>query len=460
MQEQIFRPANEPDSPTSSRNRRLLRFLSASASTNVQPQGGSGYDCAVDPALGTSMEMRGRSSVARPCREQAFRPIKASYQATPGLSACRYCQPAASPERVGRQAPPPPASALLKSRLKRFDRDGIAAGCAYPDCEVRPGSRGSSKFSQEACQEGDVLYRIDPEPFRVQLQSAQATLERAKAVQLQARQLADRQRELRQRQVTSAQQFDDAIAQLAQADADVAAAEAGLAAAQLNLDYAEVKAPISGRIGRALVTEGALVVANGPENLATIQQLDPVYVDFTQSVNEMLELRRLLAAGALSSAGPDEARILLHYDDGSAYRHPGRLLFSESTVDPTTGQVTLRGAFPNPEGELLPGMYVRVRLEQGVRQNALAVPQQAVQRDPAGRAQVYVVKDDDTTEIRSVRLGPVVDNRWIVDEGLEVGDRVVVEGFQKIRPGSPVIASDWTLADKSEAAEGEPAPLK
>lgn len=363
-------------------------------------------------------------------------------------------------------APPPPAVSVVEVAPEAIPIVTELPGRVAPTriAEVRPRVSGIIEervFTQGSLvQEGDVLYRIDPEPFRVQLQSAQATLERAKAVQLQARQLADRQRELRQRQVTSAQQFDDAIAQLAQADADVAAAEAGLAAAQLNLDYAEVKAPISGRIGRALVTEGALVVANGPENLATIQQLDPVYVDFTQSVNEMLELRRLLAAGALSSAGPDEARILLHYDDGSAYRHPGRLLFSESTVDPTTGQVTLRGAFPNPEGELLPGMYVRVRLEQGVRQNALAVPQQAVQRDPAGRAQVYVVKDDDTTEIRSVRLGPVVDNRWIVDEGLEVGDRVVVEGFQKIRPGSPVIASDWTLADKSEAAEGEPAPLK
>lgn len=292
-----------------------------------------------------------------------------------GLSACGQS------EGSGEAAPtmPPPAVSVVQVAPDAIPMVTELPGRVAPTriAEVRPRVSGiivERVFTQGShVEEGDVLYRIDPEPFRVQVTSAEATLQRAKAVQLQARQQADRQRELRERQVTSAQQYDDAIALLAQADADVAAAEAGLAAARLNLDYAEVKAPITGRIGRALVTEGALVAANAPENLATIQQLDPIYVDFTQSVNELLQLRRMLAAGELVSPAPGEARVLLRYDDGTEYAHAGRLLFSEVTVDETTGQVTMRAEFPNSDGELLPGMYVRAVLEQGVRNHALAV---------------------------------------------------------------------------------------
>lgn len=357
---------------------------------------------------------------------------------------------------------PPPAVSVVQVAPDAIPMVTELPGRVAPTriAEVRPRVSGiivERVFTQGShVEEGDVLYRIDPEPFRVQVTSAEATLQRAKAVQLQARQQADRQRELRERQVTSAQQYDDAIALLAQADADVAAAEAGLAAARLNLDYAEVKAPITGRIGRALVTEGALVAANAPENLATIQQLDPIYVDFTQSVNELLQLRRMLAAGELVSPAPGEARVLLRYDDGTEYAHAGRLLFSEVTVDETTGQVTMRAEFPNSDGELLPGMYVRAVLEQGVRNHALAVPQQAVQRDAQGSAQVFVVKDDDTVEVRTVRLGPAVGQRWVVEEGLNPGERVVVEGFQKIGPGVQVVASDWALAEASTMSDGQP----
>ena len=295
--------------------------------------------------------------------------------------------------------------------------------------------------------EGDVLYRIDPAPFRVQVESAQATLQRAKAVQLQARQEADRQAELRERNVVSAQQYDDAIAGLAQANADVAIAQAGLAAAELNLQYAEVKAPISGRIGRALITEGALVSPDSPENLATIQQLDPVYADFTQSANDLLRLRRASQAGALHSAKQEAVTVHLLMDDGSTYPHSGRLLFSEAAVDATTGQVTLRGEFPNPDGDLLPGMYVRVQIEQGVQQNAIAVPQQAVQRDTGGRAQVYVVKEDGSTELRTVVTGRTIGDQWVIESGLSDGERVIVEGFQKIRPGATVSAQAWNSDD-------------
>jgi membrane fusion protein (multidrug efflux system) len=321
--------------------------------------------------------------------------------------------------------------------------------------EVRPRVSGivvERVFTQGSrVEQGEVLYRIDSAPFRVQVESAEATLQRAKAVQLQARQHSDRQKELGERNIASAQQLDNAVAQLAQANADVAAAEAGLAAAKLKLEYAEVKAPITGRIGRALITEGALVATNSTQNLATIQQLDPVYADFTQSANELLRLRRLLEAGALTSPAPGEARVLLRFDDGSEYSHPGRLLFSEAAVDETTGQVTLRGEFPNPKGDLLPGMYVRVLLEQGVQKDAIAVPQQAVQRDTGGRAQVFVVKSDNTTELRTVRLGRAVGERWVVEDGLAAGDRVIVEGFQKIRPGAVVAPSSWKASAKSAA---------
>jgi len=326
--------------------------------------------------------------------------------------------------------------------------------------EVRPRVTGiviQRVFEQGSMvKEGDVLYRIDPASFQVQVESAEGTLRRAKAVQLQARQSADRQEQLKKSNVASAQQYDDAVATLAQADADVAIAEAGLATAQLNLQYASVTAPISGRIGRALITEGALVSANGTENLATIQQLDPVYADFTQSATDLIRLRKAMKTGAVSG-DPNEAKVHLLMDDGSPYPHVGRLLFSEAAVDETTGQVTLRGEFPNPDGDLLPGMYVRVLIEQGIEQNAISVPAQAIQRDTAGNAQLYVVKADDTAELRPVTTGQVSGDRWVISKGLDVGEKVIVEGFQKVRPGAKVAPADWKPADAAASADAKPA---
>lgn len=296
---------------------------------------------------------------------------------------------------------------------------------------------------------GDVLYRIDPAPFQVQVDSAAATLQRAKATQLQARQQSDRQDQLRERGVASAQQQENAVAALAQANADVAAAEAGLAAAHLNLKYAEVTAPIAGRIGRATITEGALV-GQSTGSLATIQQLDPVYADFTQSASDLIQLRRALKQGRLQEAGPDEAKVHLILDDGSRYPLAGRLLFSEAMVDATTGQITLRGEFPNPDGDLLPGLYVRVEIEQGLQKDALAVPQQAVQRDTAGRAQLYVVKPDDTLELRTVTTSRTYGERWVIEGGLKAGERIVVDGFQKVMPGAKVAPQDWRQPDKQQ----------
>jgi membrane fusion protein (multidrug efflux system) len=239
----------------------------------------------------------------------------------------------------------------------------------------------------------------------------------------------------------------------------VALAEAALEEAKINLGYTEVTAPITGVIGAALVTEGALVSADGSQNLALIQQIDPVYADFTQSSGELLALKRALETGDLESPEPGKARVQLVFDDGSVYSETGTLLFSGATVDSTTGQVTLRGEFPNPKGDLLPGLYVRVRIEQAVRQDALSVPQRAVIRTAEGAAQVYVVAADGTAELRPVTLGQSMDASWLVESGLSAGDRVVVEGSQKLQPGAKVATEEWKTASAPEAAKEQSAVI-
>jgi membrane fusion protein (multidrug efflux system) len=357
------------------------------------------------------------------------------------------------------KAPPPPTEVgIVVARAETLPVTNNLPGRIAPTriAEVRPRVSGivvERVFQQGSIvKEGDVLYRIDPAPFRVRVESAAATLKRAQATHLQARQQSDRIVELRERNVASVQQQESATAALAQADADVAVAQAGLTSAQLDLQYSEVKAPISGRIGRALITEGALVGGSAADNLATIQQLDPVYADFTQSAGDLLALRRALKLGALTGSDPGAANVQLLFDDGSTYAHPGRLLFSEATVDATTGQVTLRGEFPNPDGDLLPGMYVRVVIEQGMQGNAIAVPQQAIQRDGSGQAQLYIVKQDGTLELRPVKAGRTVDHRVVIDDGLKADEAVMVEGFQKIRPGARFTGKPWRQESASPGA--------
>ena len=359
------------------------------------------------------------------------------------------------------QQMPPVALGVVKAEPRTLPVTNNLPGRIAPTriAEVRPRVSGivvERVFQQGSMvKEGDVLYRIDPAPFRVRVASAQATLQRARAAQLQARQQSDRVIELRERNVASAQQQESATAALAQADADVAAGEAGLQAAQLDLQYSEVKVPISGRIGRALITEGALVGTGASDILATIQQLDPIYADFTQSAEELLALRRALKLGSLSSADAGAARVTLLYDNGTPYSHAGKLLFSEATVDPTTGQVTLRGEFPNPEGDLLPGLYVRVLIEQGVEDNAIAVPQQAIQRDGAGQPRLQILKDDGTLELRPIKTRRNLDSLVVIADGLKAGETVVVEGFQKIRPGLKFTGTPWQPGNAAPAANGK-----
>ena len=322
--------------------------------------------------------------------------------------------------------------------------------------DVRPRISGiviQRMFSQGSeVKAGDSLYQIDPKPFEVEVQSNEAALARAAAVLEQASQHARRIATLTSQHTAPEAENEKAIAAQRQAEANVEARKADVARARLNLDYATIRAPIDGIVGAALVSEGALVVQHDPASLATIQQLDPIYADFTQSVTELNQLRRAFESGDLDRIAPDAMKVRLVLDNGSVYPFAGKLLFSEARVDAHTGQVTLRGEFPNPNRELLPGMYVRVLIEQGIDTDAIAVPQQAIQRNGGGGSEVFVLKDDDLVATRAVRTGSLQDGKWFVTEGLKAGDRVVVEGFQKFAAGDKVRPQAWTEADASSDA--------
>lgn len=301
---------------------------------------------------------------------------------------------------------------------------------------------------------GQRLFTIDSAPYNAALQSAKATLARSEASEVQARAVLERYRPLVAANAISKLEFDNALANHKAAQADVAASRAAVRTAEINQGYANVTAPISGRIGRALVTEGALVGQGEATQLAVVQQIDPVYVNFTQSSNEVLRLRRDLQEGKLKRAeGEEAASVQIALDDGTTYGDAGRLLFADLTVDATTGQVTLRAEIPNPDGVLLPGMYVRVKLEQAQRADAIAVPQQAVTRTQQGDT-LTVVNAQGQREVRKVVVGEASGNRWLVLEGLEEGEQVMVDGFQLLGmmpPGIPVQAVPWQ-ADAPAAA--------
>ena len=298
-------------------------------------------------------------------------------------------------------------------------------------------------------KENQLLFKIDPAPYKATYDQATAQLKQAQANLFSAKLLADRYAPLVKANAVSKQEYDNAVASYRQADAAVAAAKAAQDNAAINLGYTDVTSPITGRIGKPLVTEGALVEATSATQMATVQQLDPIYVDFTQSTAQLASLRRAFASGQLQQVGKDTARATIVLEDGSEYSQPGKLLFTGITVDPTTGQVNLRAEVPNPDGILLPGMYVRVRLEQGVDDKALMVPQQALQRTADGLQSLLLVKDNKIEQI-PVTTGGALNSNWIVTSGLKAGDVVVVEGFQKVRPGAPVQASEWK--------NGTPAP--
>ncbi|NIC42842.1 efflux RND transporter periplasmic adaptor subunit [Aquabacterium sp. A08] len=297
---------------------------------------------------------------------------------------------------------------------------------------------------------GQALFRIDPAPYDAALASARAQQAKAEAQRAQALALLDRYRPLVAAQAVSQQDFVNAEVALQQAEAEVAVARAAVQTATLQRNHADVTAPIAGRIGRALVTEGALVGQGDATPLAVVQQIDPLYVNFTQSATEALGLARAVAAGRLQRNGSAAATVQVVLEDGTLHPKPGQLLFTDLTVDNTSGQVTLRAEVPNPGGTLLPGMYVRVRLAQAQAADAVTLPQQAVTRSPLGDS-VMVVGADGQVAPRRVKLGNQQNGQWVVLEGLQAGDQVMVDGFQKLRGGAPVKAVPWQ-------APGGPAP--
>jgi len=297
-------------------------------------------------------------------------------------------------------------------------------------------------------KEGDVLFQIDPAPLQANEDSAKAALAKAQAAVTETQVKVDRFKELVAINAVSKQEYDDAVASVLQAKADVEAAKAAEETASLNLGYASVTAPISGKIGEAKVTEGAYVSQTDATELAVIQQLDPIYFDFTQSSTDVLRLRHSFDQGQLQKVSPDEAKVTLLLEDGTTYQYPGKLLFSDITVDPTTGMITLRAQFPNPDHLLLPGMFARVQLEQAINPNAVTVPQRAAALKGDGTATVMVVTADNKVDARTIKLGDAIDDKWVVTDGLKAGDTVVVEGLQKIKQGMLVKTTPFSQSDK------------
>jgi membrane fusion protein (multidrug efflux system) len=298
---------------------------------------------------------------------------------------------------------------------------------------------------------GEPLYQIDPATYQAALASAKAALAKSEANVFTLRQKAERYKQLVTINAVSRQEYDDATAALKQAEADIEANKAAVETSRINLAYTRITAPIAGRIGRSTVTPGALVTANQATALATIQQLDPVYVDVTQSSADLLRLKRNLASGELKGNDPGQAKVKLMLEDNSAYPLEGILKFSEVTVDQTTGSITLRALFPNPNQLLLPGMFVRGVIQEGVREQVMLVPQRGVSRDPAGNAVAMVAGENDVVERRILKTERTVGDAWLVTEGLKVGERVIVEGIQRVRPG---ITVKVVLFDAKAAAPG------
>jgi membrane fusion protein, multidrug efflux system len=306
---------------------------------------------------------------------------------------------------------------------------------------------------------GQALFRIDSAPYAAALQSAQAGLAKAEASRATAQALADRYKPLIAENAISQQEYANAVAAAMVAEADVAVGKAAVRSASINVNYASVTAPISGTIGRALVTEGALVGQGEATQLAVIQQTNPMYVNFTQSAAEAMRLKRAMISGQLKRAGAEAASVRIVLENGTEYAEPGKLLFTDLTVDSTTGQVTLRAEVPNPDGNLLPGLYVRVRLEQATAADAITLPQQAVTRSAQGDS-VMVVDAEGKVAPRTVKVGGQQSGQWVVLDGLKAGEQVMVDGFQKLRGDAPVKAVPWAPPGSSSvpaAAAGAPA---
>jgi membrane fusion protein (multidrug efflux system) len=356
----------------------------------------------------------------------------------------------------------PPEVAVVEIKPERVAITTELPGrtSAYLVAEVRPQVSGiiQQRLFKEGSdvKAGEVLYQIDPATYQAAWESAKAQLARAEANITAIRVRAERYKELVEIKAVSRQEYDDATAALKQAEAEIAAGKAAVETARINLAYTRVTAPIGGRIGKSSVTVGALVTANQPVSLATIQQIDPVYVDVTQSSAVLLQLQKAMASGALKRDSANRARVKLILEDGTAYPQEGALQFQDVTVDQTTGSYILRIVFANPKRVLLPGMFVRAVLEEGVNEQALLVPQQGVSRDPKGNPVALIVDAESKVQQRVLTVVRTVGDKWLVSDGLVPGDRVIVEGVQKVRPGSTVRAVPFGEAKGVEGKSAAP----
>lgn len=365
------------------------------------------------------------------------------------LTACQETGTQAGGAAQG--APPPPpgvTTVVLHPRPVPVVTELPGRVTAFQTAEVRPQVGGVIRdrlFTEgQPVAAGQPLYQIDPASYQAALANAIAAQQKSEAATASAQLTVNRYQPLAKEKAVSQQDLDTAVATLRQGQADIAAAKANVETARINLEYTKVRSPISGRTGRSSVTPGALVTAGQTTSMVTVTQLDPIYVDVTQPSSALLGLRRDLAAGRIQGTTAGQAEVRLVLEDGREYDHPGTLQFSEVTVDQTTSSVTLRAVFPNPDGLLMPGMYVREKLRQAIDPKAFLVPQQAVARDSRGQAIVQVIKADGSAEARPVTADRTQGSKWVVTNGLSDGDRVVVEGLQKIRPGVKVAATDLT----------------
>lgn len=357
-----------------------------------------------------------------------------------GLSACD--KPKETPSHQGSPQTVEVSVITLEPERTAVTTELSGRVSAYLVAEVRPQVGGIIQrvmFTEGSeVREGDILYQIDPALFQAAYDIAAAALTRAEALLLPARAKAERYRQLIGSNTISRQDFDDADAAGKKAEADVISAKAEMDRARINLAYTRVKAPISGRIGKSSVTTGALVTAFQPVALSVIQKLDPVYVDVTQSSTSLLRLKQSMDNGSLKKGANHEAGISLTLEDGTPYAEEGILKFSDVTVDEGTGSVILRSVFPNPSLTLLPGMFVRARIQEGINENAILVPQRCVTRNAKGIPTAMIVNPEGVVEVRDLKIDRAVGNRWLIMEGLAPGDQVIVEGLQKARPGSTV----------------------
>ncbi|EBR9943458.1 multidrug efflux RND transporter periplasmic adaptor subunit AcrA [Salmonella enterica] len=361
-------------------------------------------------------------------------------------------------DQQGGQQMPEVGVVTLKTEPLQITTELPGRTVAYRIAEVRPQVSGiilKRNFVEGSDIEAGVsLYQIDPATYQATYDSAKGDLAKAQAAANIAELTVKRYQKLLGTQYISKQEYDQALADAQQATAAVVAAKAAVETARINLAYTKVTSPISGRIGKSSVTEGALVQNGQASALATVQQLDPIYVDVTQSSNDFLRLKQELANGSLKQEN-GKAKVDLVTSDGIKFPQSGTLEFSDVTVDQTTGSITLRAIFPNPDHTLLPGMFVRARLQEGTKPMALLVPQQGVTRTPRGDATVLVVGADNKVETRQIVASQAIGDKWLVTDGLKAGDRVVVSGLQKVRPGAQVKVQEITADNKQQAASGD-----